>query len=87
MFTAKQFRAKAAESAESSNTPMFRAKCANFSDRGKASVRWRKTRIGRTLSVMRLRRAYISSVPEIKANPTPKNCLPSSRSKKVTQTE
>ena len=25
---------------------------------------------------MRLRRAYISSVPEIKANPTPKNCLP-----------
>ena len=29
----------------------------------------------------------ISSVPEIKANPTPKNCLPSSRSKKVTQTE
>jgi hypothetical protein len=29
----------------------------------------------------------ISSVPEIEANPTLKNCLPSSRSKKVTQTE
>jgi len=26
-------------------------------------------------------------MPEIKANPTPKNCLPLSRSEKVTQTE
>jgi len=32
-----------------------------------------------------LRFIAFSSVPEIKANPTPKNCLPLSRSEKVTQ--
>jgi len=38
-------------------------------------------------SLSRLRFIAFSLVPEIKANPTPKNCLPLSRSEKVTQTE
>ena len=77
MFTAKQFRAKAAEL----NILTFRVKSASFSDRRKSSMRLRKTRIGwQTISTKSsARRTSLRRRTTLKS-PSPMMLSPKSRS-------